>query len=94
MLPGELKVGQLVYSQAGRDRGRPFLVWQLAGCRRVYLVDGDIRRISKPKPKNVLHIQAVNRIDTSIAERLNRGEAVTDAEVRRAIAWLTETQGA
>lgn len=94
MLPGELKVGQLVYSRAGRDRGRPFLVWQLAGCRRVYLVDGDIRRTSKPKLKNVLHVQAVNRLDAGIAERLNRGDAVTDAEVRQAIARLTETQGA
>ncbi|WP_406677303.1 RNA-binding protein [Moorella sp. ACPs] len=94
MPAGELKVGQLVYSRAGRDRGRPFLIWQLAGPGRVYLVDGRLRRTSKPKLKNVLHVQAVNRVATVIADRLKRGEVVTDAEVRRAIAQLLETEQA
>lgn len=90
----KLKVGQLVYSRAGRDRGRPFLVWQLAGPTRVYLVDGRLRRTGKPKLKNVLHVQPVNRVATGIAERLQKGEDVTDAEVRRAIAQLLGTEQA
>jgi ribosomal protein L14E/L6E/L27E len=94
MLAGDLKVGQLVYSRAGRDRGRPFLVWQVGVSGRVYLVDGSLRSIAKPKPKNINHVQAVNVVDTSIAERLSRGEAVTDAEIRQVIARLTTTRGA
>ncbi|MDN5344422.1 MAG: hypothetical protein PWQ18_533, partial [Clostridia bacterium] len=90
MPAGHLKTGQLVYSRAGRDRGRPFLVWRMAGPGRVYVVDGRLRRISKPKLKNVLHVQAANRVATDIAARLTRGETVTDADVRRAIAQLLE----
>ncbi len=91
MPAGELRVGQLVYSRAGRDRGRPFLVWQQAGPDRVYLVDGRLRRAAKPKSKNVCHIQPVNRVATDLAIRLKQGEDVSDAEVRRAIAQLLET---
>lgn len=94
MQPREIKVGQLVYSRAGRDRGRPFLVWQIADSRRVFVVDGIIRRTAKPKAKNIIHIQAVNRIDLTIAERLKQGEIITDAEVRKTIARLIGTQGA
>ncbi|MGI9953030.1 KOW domain-containing RNA-binding protein [Moorellaceae bacterium AZ2] len=83
-----LQVGQLVYSQAGRDRGRPFLVWEIISPRRVALVDGKLRRVAKPKIKNTLHVQAANRRAEEIAVKRQRGEAVTDAEVRRAIARL------
>jgi len=88
--PPRLVVGQLVYSRAGRDRGRPFLVWEVLGPDRVCLVDGDLRRVSKPKLKNVIHVQPVNRVARELAERLQRGEKVTDAEVRREIARLLE----
>lgn len=94
MLAGELQVGQLVFSRAGRDRGHPFLVWGIAGPGRVYLVDGKLRRTGKPKIKNVLHVQPVNRIAKGIVERLNRKEMVTDAEVRLAIAQLLGTDRA
>ncbi|MDN5346970.1 MAG: hypothetical protein PWP65_534 [Clostridia bacterium] len=81
-------LGQLVYSRAGRDRRRPFLVWRIEPDR-IYLVDGKIRRTTKPKKKNPLHVQPVNRMATDIAARLMKGETVTDAEVRRAIELLT-----
>ncbi|NLW08183.1 MAG: RNA-binding protein [Clostridia bacterium] len=93
MLAEVLKVGQLVYSRAGRDRGRPFLIWQVCSDRRVYMVDGSLRTTAKPKLKNIIHIQAAKAIDTEIAERLSRGEKVTDAEIRQAISRLTATQG-
>jgi len=83
-----LRVGQLVYSRAGRDRGRPFLVWDILSPRRILLVDGKLRRVAKPKPKNILHVQPVNRWAEDIALKRDRGESVSDAEVRRAIARL------
>lgn len=83
-----LRVGQLVYSRAGRDKGCPFLVWEMLSPRRVTLVDGKLRRVTKPKVKNILHVQAVNRWAEDIAAKRAKGETVTDAEVRRAIARL------
>lgn len=94
MPAGSLHVGQLVFSRAGRDHGRPFLVLGMAGPDRVYLVDGKLRRIAKPKLKNVLHVQPVNQTATAIQERLSRKEMITDAEIRQAIAQLLGTEGA
>lgn len=83
-----LRVGQLVYSKAGRDRGRPFLVWDILSPRRVLLVDGKLRRVAKPKLKNTLHVQPVNRWAEDIAAKRSKGENISDAEVRRALAKL------
>ncbi len=94
MLAEDIEIGRLVYSKAGRDRGRPFLIWQIAGDKRVYVVDGILRRVHKPKLKNIIHLQTVNRGDPSIAERLNRGEKITDLEVRKIIERLIKRQKA
>ncbi|KUK12886.1 MAG: LSU ribosomal protein L14E [Moorella sp. 60_41] len=83
-----LQVGQLVYSKAGRDRGRPFLVWDILSERRITLVDGRLRRVGKPKIKNTLHVQPVGRVAQDIAAKRQQGQPVSDAEVRRAIARL------
>ena len=39
----ELKVGQLVYSKAGRDRGKFLAVTKISDCG-VYVADGDRSR--------------------------------------------------
>lgn len=83
-----LRVGQLVYSRAGRDRGRPFLVWDIPSPRRVLLVDGKLRRVAKPKLKNILHVQPVGRVAEDIALKRARGDSISDAEVRRALERL------
>ena len=51
--------GSLVYSKAGRDKGKLFLVLaEDAGF--AYLADGDTRRVIKPKKKKLKHINATN----------------------------------
>ena len=47
----DLKVGQLVYSRAGRDRGK-FLAVVDVTEKGVILADGKERPLSKPKLKN------------------------------------------
>lgn len=85
-----LRLGQLVYSRAGRDAGRPFLVVGMVGGRFVLVADGDLRPAGSPKKKNVRHLQATRRVHAGLASRLAAGEAVSDAEVRSALRELTE----
>ena len=49
-------VGQLVYSCAGRDRNRPFVVVGVCDDRHVLVFDGEIRPSARPKRKNVRHL--------------------------------------
>lgn len=66
-----LKIGMLAKSLAGHDRDGIYLIQRVDGeC--VYLVDGMLRRIDRPKRKNVKHIQSINRV-YNIEEAQNEG---------------------
>jgi len=51
--------GSLVYSKAGRDKGKLFMVIDLVDGY-LYVADGDTRRIGNPKKKKQKHINATN----------------------------------
>lgn len=84
----ELLLGQLVYSKAGRDKGKAFLVTSIADDSFVYLVDGEMRRLEKPKRKNVKHLHNTGIIAESIAHKLAKGETISNSEIKLTIALL------
>ena len=83
----EVTVGDLVVSRAGRDKGRPFVVLR-AEEGFVYLVDGDLRRLSKPKKKKRMHVKPYPKKGSCRME-LPEGTPLCDADVRKHIAALT-----
>jgi len=83
----EVSVGDLVVSRAGRDKGRPFVVLR-AEEGFVYLVDGDLRRLSKPKKKKRMHVKPYPQKGSCRME-FPAGRELCDADVRKHIAALT-----
>lgn len=75
----EITVGTIVYSKAGRDKGGLFLTISVKNGY-AYIVDGDTRRIEKPKKKKLIHLQRTNNV-SEIDE-----ETLTNSQVRRIIA--------
>ncbi|MDD3840356.1 MAG: hypothetical protein PHP06_07245 [Clostridia bacterium] len=57
----KIKIGQLVLSKAGRDKGRYFLIWDIVDQDYVKIVDGDLRKIKKPKKKKIKHLVICNK---------------------------------
>ena len=55
---GLLSVGQLVTSRAGRDSGRKYVVIGFDESGYVLVADGMIRKINRPKRKNIKHLIA------------------------------------
>lgn len=55
---GLLTIGQLVTSKAGRDAGRKYVVIGFSDPGFVLVADGKIRKISRPKRKNLKHLVA------------------------------------
>ena len=53
--------GMLVYSRAGRDKGKLFIVLDIKNDF-VYLSDGKIRRVESPKKKKIKHINMTNTV--------------------------------
>lgn len=83
----ELQVGQLVLSWAGKDKGRHFLILKIDGAF-VYLADGDLRKVSRAKRKNIKHVRPLRQVSPQIAQKIQRGLRLTDQEVKEAISQM------
>ena len=53
---GLLKVGQLVTSKMGRDSGKKYVVVESLPDNHVNVADGFVRKMDRPKLKNVKHL--------------------------------------
>lgn len=76
--------GQVVYSKSGRDKLRPFIIYNIEG-EYLFLVDGDLRKLEKPKKKKNIHVQICNDIDSSIKQKLDDNLYLTDADIKKAL---------
>ena len=86
----DLHIGDIVYSRAGRDQGRYFLVIGLVDEQYVLIADGKLRRLETPKRKKVKHLRAMPPQDLRICEKVRNGEKLTHSEIRREMASLSE----
>lgn len=48
--------GQVVRSKKGRDEGKVFLITEIIDKDFLYLVDGKLRKLDRPKKKKVKHL--------------------------------------
>ncbi len=46
-------VGRVAVSKAGRDKGRAFVILELADKDHVLIADGKLRKLEKPKRKSL-----------------------------------------
>ena len=81
----ELKVGSIVRSKAGRDKGDFFIVLAMDE-NFVYMATGDLRKVDQPKKKKLKHLQGTEQVSEFIINKLSQGNKVTNSEVRKALA--------
>lgn len=74
----EAKIGSLVYSIAGKDKGMLFLVLRTEDGY-VYLADGKQRRVENPKKKKNKHINITNTVIEIEAD------GIRNCDVRKAL---------
>lgn len=84
MIRDEL-VARVVYSRAGRDQYRAFMILDVVNESFVLLVDGDLRRVEAPKMKNIKHLSLTRHFIPELKERLKRGECPANDEIRKAL---------
>lgn len=77
------EVGRLVYSKAGRDKNRYFIIVKIIDDDYVLIADGDLRKLEKPKKKKIKHIQLLSKIVEPVREKLEKGEKLTNKQLRR-----------
>ena len=77
-----LTPGDIVFSIAGRDSGGYFVVVD-ADDSFAMICDGKSRKTDKPKRKKIKHLKTDCGRSEFIAEKLSRGETVTNRELKR-----------
>ncbi|HHW58206.1 MAG TPA: RNA-binding protein [Clostridia bacterium] len=79
----DLQIGQIVRSKAGRDKGRIFVIIGKVDEQHVLIVDGDLRKIERPKKKKFKHLQKYNDVIFQIKEKIEKGDKLTNEEIRK-----------
>lgn len=87
----KFSIGDIVFSKAGRDSGRYYVVMLVDG-NFVYICDGDLHKTDKPKKKKIKHIKSTGAKSEYIAGKLSETTKVTNTELRRAISEFEEAQ--
>lgn len=81
----DLTLGQVVYSKAGRDKGKKFIVVDIIDELYVMISDGDLRRIESAKRKKLKHIQITGEVILPLKEKLEKKVRVSNSEIRKAL---------
>ncbi|MGI6702707.1 MAG: RNA-binding protein [Clostridia bacterium] len=83
MEKGGIVLGQVVRSKAGRDKDAYFVVVGLEKEQYLYIADGNLRKVDRPKKKKAKHLARTGIVLTEVAEKLKSGKKVTNAELRK-----------
>ncbi len=83
-----VEVGRVVFSRAGRDKGKYYIIVDIIDEQYVNISDGDLRRLASPKKKKIKHLDMKPEVLENIKEKLQNGKKVFDAELRSAIKAL------
>lgn len=78
----DITLGQVVHSKAGRDKGQYFIVVGIVDDNYVYIADGNLRKISNPKKKKIMHLVFHDKIVYTIQTKLKENLPVIDSEIR------------
>ncbi|MEI3164193.1 MAG: hypothetical protein V8S74_12740 [Lachnospirales bacterium] len=77
--------GQVVFSKSGRDKGKAFIVYDY-NEEFVFIVDGVLRKLEKPKKKKKIHIQISKIVNEEIKSKLENGLYILDSDIKKL--WL------
>lgn len=76
-------LGKIAYSKAGRDQGKVLVVVSVLDDEYVYVCDGSLRPVEKPKKKKIKHLEFTNIIAEEVESLLMSDEKVTNAVIKR-----------
>lgn len=80
--------GTIVVSKAGRDAGRLFTVLAWDGDAYLWLCDGDLRKVQKPKKKKAKHVRRTPYVLSYVEEDYRAGRNTLDARIRKDLQFL------
>ena len=81
----EIAKSDIVRSDAGRDKGKLFVVLAVEG-EYLLLADGKGRKVESPKRKKRRHVLFVAADENRLSDKMKSEEKITNSELRRTLA--------
>ncbi|MDD7509800.1 MAG: KOW domain-containing RNA-binding protein [Oscillibacter sp.] len=81
----EIAKSNIVRSDAGRDKGKLFVVLAVEG-EYLLLADGKSRKVESPKRKKRRHVLFVAADENRLSDKIKSEEKITNSELRRTLA--------
>lgn len=81
----DIAKSNIVRSDAGRDKGKLFVVLGVEG-EYLLLADGKSRKVESPKRKKRRHVLFVAEDESRLSEKIKGEERITNSELRRTLA--------
>lgn len=81
----DIAKSNIVKSDAGRDKGKLFVVLAVEG-EYLLLADGKSRKVESPKRKKRRHVLFVAEDESRLSEKIKGEERITNSELRRTLA--------
>ncbi len=81
-LQDQYKLGEVVKSTAGRDKGSYYLVVNIESNKRIKIVDGVYRKFNNPKYKNSRHLESTGYVSEEFLKMLEKKKRVRSKDVR------------
>lgn len=78
-----IHVGRLVYSKAGRDAGKLFIIVGMLDENYVFTSDGSLRTVDKPKKKKIKHLTFTNIVAEDIKSMILSGDKVENVQIKK-----------
>ena len=85
----EIARSNIVRSDAGRDKGKLFVVLAVEG-EYLLLADGKSRKVESPKRKKRRHVLFVAADENRLSDKIKSEEKITNSELRRTLAGYRE----
>lgn len=91
-LDKDLKIGQVVKSKAGRDKGDWMVIINILNNDLVEVCNGVNRKVSNPKKKKVKHLSKTNYISDLIIEKIAKELKISNADIRSTLEPFIEKE--
>lgn len=78
------EVGMLAKALAGHDLGKIYVIMDVDE-EYVYLVDGKIRTVDKPKKKRKKHVQLIKETSQTLIEKIQSNQKIQNEDIKRVI---------
>lgn len=78
-----IHIGRVVYSKSGRDSKKYFVVIGTINEEYVYIADGSLRTIQKPKKKKIKHLTLSSLVSNEINDLVLSGEQISNSQIKK-----------